>query len=58
MIPEMKTYLAATEIIDRHDFTILALANKIGSQHDTIVTGIMNGEANVDFKICDLSHII
>ncbi|WP_293350523.1 MULTISPECIES: transglutaminase family protein [unclassified Microcoleus] len=35
MIPEMKTYLAATEIIDRDHPAILALANKIASQHHT-----------------------
>ncbi|WP_293359603.1 MULTISPECIES: transglutaminase family protein [unclassified Microcoleus] len=35
MIPEMKTYLAATDIIDRDHPAILALANKIASQHHT-----------------------
>ncbi|TAE50906.1 MAG: transglutaminase family protein, partial [Oscillatoriales cyanobacterium] len=31
----MKTYLAATDIIDRDHPAILALANKIASQHHT-----------------------
>ncbi|WP_293233385.1 transglutaminase family protein [Microcoleus sp. PH2017_05_CCC_O_A] len=35
MIPEIKTYLAATDIIDRDHPAILALANKIASQHHT-----------------------
>ncbi|MCC3409003.1 MAG: hypothetical protein JGK17_26195 [Microcoleus sp. PH2017_10_PVI_O_A] len=51
MIPEMKTYLAATEIIDRDHPAILGLAQQIASQHHTIVTGIMRGEAKVYFQI-------
>jgi transglutaminase-like putative cysteine protease len=35
MIPEMKTYLAATDIIDRDHPAILALAQKIASQYHT-----------------------
>jgi transglutaminase-like putative cysteine protease len=35
MIPEIKTYLAATDIIDRDHPAILALAQKIASQHHT-----------------------
>lgn len=35
MIPEMKTYLAATDIIDRDHPTILALAQQIASQYHT-----------------------
>ncbi len=35
MIPEMKTYLAATDIIDRDHPAILALAQKIASKHHT-----------------------
>ncbi|WP_293256095.1 MULTISPECIES: transglutaminase family protein [unclassified Microcoleus] len=36
MIPEMKTYLAATEIIDRDHPAILGLAQQIASQHHTL----------------------
>ena len=35
MMPEMETYLAGTEIIDRHHPAILELAQKIASKHDT-----------------------
>jgi hypothetical protein len=51
MVPKIKTYLAATDIIDRHHPIILALAKKIASKHDPMVTGIMRGEAKVYFQI-------
>ncbi|MEG4285669.1 hypothetical protein QUB68_21300 [Microcoleus sp. A006_D1] len=49
----MKTYLAATEIIDRDHPAILELAQNIASKHDTIVTGMMIEEAKVYFQMCD-----